>query len=206
MKSSPLTRISLATLVVLASSAPASAQSLGQLQQENARLRAQIQALQAHDCSAPAESGSVWNHDGLDARIASIRVGPDTSPGRYVVTVALQLQNTGTKPLVLNYAERSISITDSNGYQYEVQYEKESGVKGIPVATSREASTNAVILPGSSRTVTFKGERYMKKGQTIGSGFDINATFVQLEDLGQGRIRTLRDFQVAFTSVSASRP
>ena len=46
----------------------------------------------------------------------------------------------------------------------------------------------------------------MKKGQTIGSGFDINATFVQLEDLGQGRIRTLRDFQVAFTSVSASRP
>ena len=44
----------------------------------------------------------------------------------------------------------------------------------------------------------------MRPGQTPGTRFDINATFGQYEDLGQGRVRKVRDFPVAFTNVAAS--
>lgn len=201
----------LVMLLALASSLPAYGQSVSQLQQDNARLRAQLESLQAQGCGidTPADGGHLGNP--LVGTIDAVRVGPATgyATGHVAVTVVMTLRNTGNTPLALNYQKGSFSVTDDRGYQYELRHEHSStrysqDVKGIPMATSNRADTTSVIHPGGRRSVTFIGTRYMKDGQTPGHRFDINATFVALEDFGQGSVRKVRDFPVAFTNVRAS--
>ena len=191
--------------IALLSAPPAFAQSAAQLKQENAQLRAQLQALQAQ-CHAPASTGTGWSDGALDASIDAFRIG-SPHPKRTEITITVRLRNTGSVPIILNYQAGSWAATDSNGYRYETHLEhdtKYGTVKGIPVATYNRADTSSMIAPGASRTVTFNARRDMRNGQTPGDRFDINATFVQFEDLGQGRIRKVRDFPVAFTNVGTS--
>lgn len=193
-------RNGLLTTALLAAN-PAFAQSTAQLKQENAQLRAELQALQSQ-CALPSSSpGASWKGQTLDARIDAIRIGMNR--GRITVTTAITLQNTGPTPLILNYKWNSAVFVDSNGYQYNGDYTT-NGIRGLGIAKYSTADSNSAISPGESRTITFTRERYPKNGQTVGNAFDINATFVQLEDLGEGRIRQVRDFPVAFTHVPAS--
>lgn len=186
-------------LLALVVALPASAQNTAQLKQDNERLKAQLQALQLR-CNPPAQSGGVqWNQGALDARIDAFRIG-SPHPKRTEITVTLRLRNTGPAPIILNYQGGSWAATDNNGYQYETH----GTVKGVPVATPSRADTSALIDAGGSRTVTFNARRGMRDGQTPGDRFDINVTFVQLEDLGQGRIRRVRDYPVAFTNVAVT--
>ena len=115
----------------------------------------------------------------------------------------MTLRNTGSEPMVLNYETNSLSVTDDNGYNYDI-FNDGDQIKGIPTTKYSRVDTSAVIMPGASRTVTFIAARSMRPGQTPGARFDINATFGQYEDLGQGRIRKVRDFPVAFTNVGTS--
>lgn len=202
MKNTSFACTSLATLLLLAATAPANAQSQTQLRQENARLKAQIEALQSRQCDPGSTNGpGGWNGDGLSARIDSIRPGLNNhNDARISVTVTLR--NTTSLPIALNYQSRSFSLVDDFGYQYSTHLYGGS-VKGIPTANS-EADTTAIIGPGSSRTVTFIAARSMNRGQTTGRHFDMNATFIQVEDLGQGRVRKVRDYPIAFTDVRAS--
>lgn len=52
--------------------------------------------------------------------------------------------------------------------------------------------------------MTFSTARVMRDGETPGGLFDLNASFIQIEDMGQGRIRKVRDYSVGFTNVPAS--
>ena len=191
--------------IALLAAQPASAQSTAQLKQENAQLRAQLQALQAQ-CQAPSTTGTSWQGQHLDARLDTLRVG-NPSSRKIEITISMTLRNTGSGPMVLNYETNSLSVTDDNGYNYDLFNEAMKpgdSIKGIPAATRSRVDTSAVIMPGASRTVTFIAARSMRPGQTPGARFDINATFGQYEDLGQGRVRKVRDFPVAFTNVAAS--
>lgn len=193
--------------LALAATLPAHAQTAAQLKQENERLRQELQALQSKCGATDQHAGARWKHDALEARLDALRVGFDSRHSRATVTATITLRNTGTTPLVLNYQFGSWMATDSHGYRYETYQELDSRdgtVKGIPVASSSQADTSAVIMPGGTRTVTIAARRTMARGQTPGDAFDLNATFVQFEDLGQGRIRKVRDFPVAFTNVGAS--
>ena len=201
MKPYPLHYLLLA--FALACALPASAQSADQLRQENARLKARIEALQSQRCDPDSTSATgSWSGDGLHARIDSIRPGLNNhNDARISVTVTLR--NTTSTPMALNYQSRSFSLVDDIGYQYSTHLYGGS-VKGIPTANSSAADTTAILGPGSSRTVTFIAARSMDRGQTVGRRFDLNATFIQVEDLGQGRVRKVRDYPVAFTNVIAS--
>ena len=203
MKSTSLASISLATLLIVAGMLPANAQSLSQLRQENARLKAQVEALQSQQCGAGYTSNpGTWNGDGLSARIDSIRPGLDNHNDARI-SVTITLRNTTSRPMALNYQSRSFNLVDDIGYQYSTHLYGGS-VKGIPTANSSTADTTAILGPGASRTVTFIAARSMNRGQTMGRRFDMNATFIQVEDLGQGRVRKVRDYPVAFTDVRAS--
>ncbi len=189
----------------LAAALPASAQTASQLKQENQQLKAELQALQAR-CETPTSPGTSWKGQALEARIDTLRVGIERA-SKVSVTIAMTLRNTGDAPMPLNYETNSLSVTDDNGYHYTMYYERvnpEKTIKGIPAATNTRADTSAVIMPGGVRTVTFITDRNTKNGQTPGTRFDVNATFGQYQDLGQGRIRKVRDYPVAFTNVSAS--
>ena len=211
MKHTSLTRMGLATLLLVASTAPANAQNLSQLKQENARLKAELRALQAQGCTTHQSGDASHANGAISANMDSIRVGPATgfASGHVAVTVTLTLRNTANAPLILNYQKGSFSATDDRGYQYELKHQHLSShyskdIKGIPMATPSRADTTSIISAGSARTVTFTGIRYMRDGQSPGNRFDIAATFIQLEDLGQGRVRKVRDFPVAFTNAPAS--
>ena len=52
--------------------------------------------------------------------------------------------------------------------------------------------------------MTFSTARVMRDGETPGRLFDLNASFIQIEDMGQGRIRKVRDYSVGFTNIRAS--
>ncbi len=190
--------------LALAMSFPAAAQSTAQLKQENARLRAELQALQSR-CEAPAATNAGWRNQSLEASIDSIRVGFERT--NVLVTVTMTLRNTGSEPMILNYETSSLSVTDDNGHPYTMPAERtdpEKYIKGIPATRNSKVDVSAVIVPGATRTVTFITHRFMKNGQTSGTRFDINATFGQYQDLGQGRVRKVRDYPVAFTNVGAS--
>ena len=202
----PTMLIPLSLVLALSASPPAAAQSLAQLQQENAQLRAQIAVLQAQGCSGQPTPGATWSDSQLAARVASIRVGTSSRDHREVeISVALALTNTSSTPLALNYEYGSFSLADNRGYRYILSLSSESThVKGIPVATSSRADARQPLMPGQSSTVTFISHRRMRDGQTPGDSFDVNATFGAYQDEGQGRIRKLRTYPVALTNVQRS--
>ena len=190
----------------LMATASVQAQTSMSLEQENQRLRQQIQAMQQAGCNAPSPDASLWNDAHLAARVTSIRLSQKCSDcHRTAVTIAIEIRNNGSTPLALNYEARSFSLTDNHGYMYQLlENDQLRGVKGIPVATGKRADTRQPLMPGQSSTVTFLAERSMKDGQTPGSHFDINVTFGAYQDQGQGRIQKLRTFPVAFTNVSGA--
>lgn len=190
-------------LLGLALTLPVQAQSTAQLKQENERLRAELQALQAQCTPSSGSSQVPWTQGEVEARLDTLRVSPPRyDGGRADIVATLTLRNTGSTPLALNYLHDSWSATDNNGYRYSVSVA--APISGIPEAYGDRADPSAVIMPGRSRTVTVPARRDMSTGQTPGNRYDLNITFVQVEDLGQGRVRKVRDFPVAFTNVPPS--
>lgn len=203
MKHTSLTRMALVTLLLVASTAPANAQSLSQLKQENARLRAELQALQAQGRGSQTGSAPTWSAGALRANVEVIRVGQRSNhPGQPDghVTITLKLHNTGIKAIALNYLSGSFRLVDEAGHEYRATLRKASG---IPTASNSEADPTAFIDAGGSRVVTFNAFRVPSASDALPRRFDVNATFIQLEDVGEGRVRKVRDYQAAFTNVSA---
>lgn len=202
---SPHQFLLLPAALLVAAAAPAQSQSA--LEQENQRLRAQIQTMQQSGCTAPTPETTAWRDNQLAASVTAIRLGPKGPNYRntIVATVSIEVRNTGNEPLPLNYEKGSFSLTDSHGYTYKLQdYDEYDSVKGIPVANTNRADPRQPLMPGQASTVTFLAQRSMGGGQTPGGHFDINATFGAYRDEGQGRVRKVRTFPVAFTNIAGS--
>jgi len=160
------------------------------------------QSEQGHDPSA-ATTQQVGD---LSFEVASLRVGPAKghTPRHTGVTATIRIRNNGTSPVALNYKRRSYNVTDSRGYGYALyreHYTGVAGVTGMAVSDEKRADTSGVLRPGQTQNVTFFAVRYMRDGETTGETFDINTTFSSFEDMGQGRIRRINDFPVAFIGV-----
>ena len=201
-------KIVLLPLLVLATTVihDVQAQTREQLLEENRQMRAQLDNMGTGGCRQDASTPRLYQDGAVSAKVDSLRVGPGETRNRIAVTTSIALRNTGHSPIVLNYQKDSFSLTDDRGYQYELRTEQSNAkqvVKGIPVATSNRVDTSAVMQPGESRTVTFIASRAMNDGQTPGSTFDINATFGEYIDEGQGRVRKGRQHPVAFIGVPA---
>lgn len=186
----------------LAVSSPACAQSAAQLKQENARLKAQIETLQAQDCGRTSSDGNEWKQGSLGATIDAIRVGGRQDRREAHITITLTLRNLGNAPMAINYKSRSFKLADDLGNAYALPISK--GVAGIPIAYEHQADATALLTPGETRKVTFSAVRTMAKGEKPGRVFDLNASFIHIEDMGQGRIRKVHDYSAGFTNVSAS--
>lgn len=195
--------IVLAVLMVV--SMPVLAQSAAQLQSQINQLKNEVEQIKAQLGSAPRPGAgrAVPSQQGnLSANIESIRVAqPNPRTPRLHATVVMTLINTGSEPLYLNYKAGSFNLVDSNGYQYEFFGEFDGGVKGIPIATSGRADARSSIPAGGTRKVTFTVVRDARSGQTIGNTFDVSATFVEVADLGEGRVKVTRELPVTITNV-----
>ncbi len=202
MPKSLLLRTSFA--LVLLVGLPSSAQNTQHMQQENARLRAQIEALKAQCNGTSSRATNGWKQGNLSATVDAIRVGqrsnhPSQPDGH--VTVALTLRNTGTLPIALNYQSGSFRLVDEAGGVYLATLKK---VAGLSTATGHEADPSAVIDAGEIRSVMFNAFRVPSSTDTLPKRFDMNATFVQIEETAQGQVRKVRDYSIGFTDLPAS--
>lgn len=196
--------IPLFVVAALSFSLPASAQNVPQLKQENARLKAQIEQLQRDRCESPSASQNSWNEGGLSAHVDSIRIGRDHVNSKVIlVTTTITIRNTGSAAIPVNYKISSFKLVDNNGYAYKLTGAI-SGISGIPVATESKVDPTSLIAPGASRRITFSTERNMRDGETPGRLFDLNASFIQVQDMGQGQVRKVRDYSTGFTNVAVS--
>ena len=171
---------------------------INELKRDVALLKGQVDTPATH---VPLTGSGTWSQGSVNAVIQAIRASKSKS-NKVTVTTTLTLKNTGNTPISLNYIWRSLNVVDNVGYKYESNfYSGDGSVSGIPVFSSGKGDTTAVIDPGASRTVTFTSSRNAKSGESIGGSFDINASFSQIENLGEGRIRKVRDYSVAFVGI-----
>lgn len=218
MPKSSIHRIGACVLAMALCAPTAHAQDAATLKRENARLNAELAQLR-NQCGAQS-GGDVGNQNGLGSEqrvgdlgmsVVALRAGTATgyTDSHVAVTTTVRIRNNGQVPVSLNYNQRTFGLVDDRGYEYKLDKEDSTvyfgnSVKGIGMATSSKASTRDVLLPGQSQNVTFIAIRYMRDGQTVGSTFDLNATFGQYQDVGEGRIRSLRSYPVAFIGVPRS--
>lgn len=141
----------------------------------------------------------------LSFRITSLRVARPSSPATRSpsrATLTLSIRNQGPQTIFLNALGGSAVLTNDLGYRW-----LESGnasVRGLDVAEKTRASLNNPIEPGAELRVQYTLRYLVLPGQSIGASYDFVAGFESLQDLGEGRLRKLREYAVAFTDVQRS--
>lgn len=187
------------------------AQDSAALKREIARLQAEL-AQQKASCHAgpPAGAASGQRVGDLSFSVPSVRVGQATGSvkGTISVTTTISIRNDGKAPIALNYNSRSFGVVDDKGYEYRIPNEYLHGgnarfIKGLSIATSTKADTRDVLSPGQEVLVTFIAQRFMRDGEAPGNGFNINTSFGEYADEGEGRVRHVRDYPVGFLGVAA---
>lgn len=141
----------------------------------------------------------------LSFRITSLRVSRPNDPATRsltMATVTLSIRNQGAQTVFLNALKGSAVLTNDLGYRWQ---EAGSGsVRGIDQADKTRASLNNPIEPGTELRVQYSLRYSALPGRTIGAVYDFAAEFESLEDLGEGRLRKLREYSVAFTDLQRS--
>lgn len=168
---------------------------------ENARLKAELAQLKkVCDSGQPGNPGQGQKGEVRVGDLGFTVVSLRTSRINYVyVYSTVRVVNYGKQSIALNYISQSYSIVDNLGYKYEIDGAK--AVKGISKANAHTASVNDIVLPGDAISISFEAKRMPKDGQTVGQKFDIGLTLASFEDLGEGRIRKIRTYPVAFVGV-----
>lgn len=141
----------------------------------------------------------------LSFRITSLRVSQRNNLGNSVAAAALSIHNRGTKPVSLTYVDDSAAMTDDHGYTWKDAVDVNRNTSGIALTAYNGASLESVIDPGSAIGITLPMAFAMNDGQTPGASFDMQATFVSYEDLGQGRLRRLRTYPVSFVGLQPNK-
>lgn len=217
MPSSPFHRLGACVLGMALCVPMAHAQDTATLKRENAKLISELAKLRNQSGAGSATPiggtslGAEQRVGDLGFSVLSLRTGAATGyAGSHVaVTTTVRITNAGKVPVSLNYNQRTFGLVDDHGYEYKLDNEESSvyfgkSVKGIAMATSSRASAHDLLQPGQSQSVTFIAIRHMRDGQTVGSAFDLNVTFGQYQDVGEGRIRALRTYPAAFVGLSRS--
>lgn len=141
----------------------------------------------------------------LSFRITSLRVARPSSPATRSLsraTITLSIRNQGAQTVFLNALKGSAVLTNDLGYRWQEGYN--GSVTGLDVAEKTRASLNNPIEPGAELRVQYSLRYTVMPGQSIGASYDFAAGFESLEDLGEGRLRKLREYSVAFTDVQRS--
>lgn len=152
-------------------------------------------------CSPPLE---VCVGD-LSFRITSLRVSQRNNLGNSTAAAAVSIRNRGTNPVSLTYLDDSAAMTDDHGYSWKDAVDVNRNTSGIALTAYNGASLETVVDPGSAIGITLPMTFAMNDGQSPGASFDMQATFISYEDLGQGRLRRLRAYPVSFVGLQPNK-
>lgn len=117
------------------------------------------------------------------------------------VRTTVRFTNTGNRPLILGYRDRSSVVTDNNGLPYRYA----SKALGMGLVARNSADPQFQLAPGESREATFDGVLQYNVRHTVpGQVFSHDLTIVQLAVLDGQRVREVRDHAIGFTGLQAS--
>ncbi len=130
-----------------------------------------------------------------------------TSSGGYwrMVRLNVKLRNVTTEPIILAYRAGSGTGSDDQGNRWSVQDHK-GAVRGIGLVSRASADPQFVLNPGASRNVTVEYSTYLGKGVILGTVWATDFSLEQLEILPSRQVRSLREYTVSFTDLTATGP
>lgn len=130
------------------------------------------------------------------------QVTSTTQRNQQLVGIRLQLRNIGTTPLVLGYVTNSGVMVDNAGNRYVVDWRYNNHVQGIGQVSRSKADPQFTLNPGESRSAMLQYSRYVGKS-IIGTVFAPDFAIEQLEILPSQQIRSVREYSLSFSDVTA---
>jgi len=135
----------------------------------------------------------------LIAEIAQLASGQPAN-NNHAVRLNLRIRNVSNQPLILAYQPNSGTMLDNYGNKYTVDWRSNQNVSGIGQSTRQKADPQFVLSPGEARNATLTYSRYVGK-TAVGTIFSPDLVLEQLEILPSQQIRSVRDYNVSFTSI-----
>jgi hypothetical protein len=137
----------------------------------------------------------------LGFTIKSLRVAGQTETSPFsIATVAIQVVNKGATPIALDYKKGAMTLTDEHGYIFD-DHTYGSQVVGIGVSDGNSASVDYVIDPGQTLGIQCHLSRATQRGQTVGQNFDFAGEFIAFQDMGEGKVKALRNYPVSIVGI-----
>ena len=119
--------------------------------------------------------------------------------------VSMTITNHGDALIALNYDDGKVSLVDENGHYCTDRVKSANQpVIGIPTDTRSTADTGHAIAPGGHVNVTIPlvcNAHKAGDGVNYGTVFDFAADFSAFADMGEGNVRKLRTYPVAFVGL-----
>ena len=136
------------------------------------------------------------------ATVVGVNVTRQDSTTAYQgVHTTVRFTNTGSKPLVLAYRDKTSAVSDNNGLAYRWS----SKATGMGLVTRDNADPQFQLAPGDSREASFDGVlQYSLRRQVAGNVFQHDITLVQLAVAGPQQVREVRDFALRFPQLRAT--
>jgi hypothetical protein len=132
---------------------------------------------------------------------------PSIAGSYHLVQVKVRFRNLTNQPIILAYAAGSAVMTDNNGGRYTIEAAPSlgAGARGIGLVQGDQADTQFALAPGASGDATFTLAKYRPNTRDpVGSAFSLDLTIPQLEVLASRQVRTVREYSVGFTGISAA--
>jgi hypothetical protein len=123
--------------------------------------------------------------------------------GYQALGLKVRFRNVSGQPLVLAYKNGTSVAIDNHGQRYGQR--GANSVRGMGVSGGGQADASFVVQPGQSRDASFEVQRYLGK-TLVGTGFAWDVAVEQLELLPANQLRTLREYSLNFTDLTASNP
>ena len=140
------------------------------------------------------------------AEIAGVITSFANTSHIHIIQANVMFKNITNQPIVLGYMVRSGVITDTYGGRYTEGSMQNDGARGIGIVQRNDADSQFVLTPGASSNAAFVFAR-SRPGDLrdpLGDTFNMDLTIAHLEALPSRQIRTVREYSVGFTGLTAS--
>ena len=130
-----------------------------------------------------------------------LQVATSKQGSNHFVQMRLQFRNLSNQPVILAYKQGTGTLLDNYGQKYAVGTGRQD-VSGIGQVSRNSADPQFVLSPGEARAATFNYHRYVGK-TAIGTVFSPDVVIEQLEILPSQQVRSMREYSVSFTGLTA---
>jgi hypothetical protein len=150
------------------------------------------------DCTA---AGACQAAGPIVANVVRVNVTQSGSVTAYQsVRTTVRFTNASTEPVILGYRNGSGAVSDDTGQAYRWA----SKAYGIGVVDANSADPQFRLAPGESREAAFESTlQYSSRHSRPGHVFSHDMTIAQLAIVGPGQVRTLHDYALSFSNLSA---